>query len=80
MAGVTRVRMVMRLDLSAFGKARLPVTQAKTEQQAEAGCKVKVWVERAAKLEFYDAAQQFEDYFEFENAKIISLKTVRLSW
>ena len=41
--------MVMRLDLSAFDKTRLPVTQAKTEQQAETGCKVKVWVERVAK-------------------------------
>ena len=36
------------------------------------------WVERVAKLEFYDPAQQFEEYFEFENGKIISLKTCRL--
>ena len=37
------------------------------------------WVERVAKLEFYDPAQQLEDYFDFENGKIISLRTVRLS-
>ena len=66
--------MVMRLDLSAFDKTRLPVTEAKTEQQAETGCKVTAWVERVAKLEFYDPAQQFEDYFEFENGKIVGLR------
>ena len=37
------------------------------------------WVERVAKLEFYEPAQQFEDYFEFENGKIVGLRTVRLS-
>ena len=71
--------MVMRLDLSAFDKTRLPVTEAKTEQQAETGCKVTAWVERVAKLEFYDPDQQLlEDYFDFDHDKIISLKTVRL--
>ena len=55
------------------------MTDAKTEQQNETGCKVTAWVERVAKLEFYDPAQQFEDYFEFENDKIVSLRTARLS-
>ena len=50
--------MVMRLDLSGFDKTRLPVTEAKTEQQNETGCKVTAWIERVAKLEFYDPAQQ----------------------
>ena len=71
--------MVMRLDLSAFDKTRLPVTQAKTEQQNETSCKVTAWIERVAKLEFYDPVNQLEEYFEFENDKIVSLKTVRLS-
>ena len=69
----------MRFDLSGFDKTRLPVTEAKTEQQRETGCKVQAWVERVAKLEFYDSdQQQLEDYFDFENGKIISLKTARL--
>ena len=55
------------------------MTDAKTEQQNETGCKVTAWVERVAKLEFYDPAQPFEDYFEFENDKIVGLRTVRLS-
>jgi hypothetical protein len=70
--------MVMRLDLTAFDKTRLPVTQAKTEQQMETSCKVTAWVERVAKLEFYDPVNQFEEYFEFENDKILSLKKCRL--
>ena len=70
--------MVMRLDLSAFDKTRLPVTEAKTEQQNETSCKVTAWIERVAKLEFYDPANQFEEYFEFENDKIVSLKKCRL--
>ena len=40
--------MAMRFDLSGFDKSRLPVTQAKTEQQNETGCKVKARVERVA--------------------------------
>ena len=44
--------MAMRFDLLGFDKTRLPVTEAKTEQQNEMGCKVKAWIERAAKLEF----------------------------
>ena len=71
--------MVMRLDLSGFDKTRLPVTEAKTEQQNETSCKVTAWIERVAKLEFYDPANQLEEYFEFENDKIVSLKTCRLS-
>ena len=70
--------MVMRLDLSAFDKTRLPVTEAKTEQQNETSCKVTAWIERVAKLEFYDPVNQLEEYFEFENDKIVSLKTCRL--
>ena len=73
--------MVMRFDLSNFDKTLLPVTQAKTEQQNETGCKVASWVERVAKLEFYDPdQQQLEDYFNYDDHdKILSLRTVLLS-
>ena len=52
--------MGMRLGLSGFDKTRLPVADAKTEQQNEAGCKVTARAERVAKLEFYDPDQQLE--------------------
>jgi hypothetical protein len=60
--------MVMRFDLSGFDKTRLPVTKAKTEQQNAAGCKVTAWIERVAKLEFYDPNEQYEDFFDFDSS------------
>ena len=64
--------MVMRLDLSAFDKTRLPVTEAKTEQQNETSCKVTAWIERVAKLEFYDPVNQLEEYLSSRTTRLLA--------